>query len=127
MYYNSTFNIAIVSRHCVSIMSKLLRRLAGKKKEPQVNSYNWNAYYTEAELNEEKQAKIDKACEGLVAHYAVKNIMEGKADKGYLSNMTRWSHYVGKVAQRPSVKEAVETHKKQLKAKAFLSDILAKS
>jgi hypothetical protein len=107
-------------------MAKLLRRLAGKKKEPPVNSYNWNAYYTEAELDEKTKAKIDKACEGLVEHYAIKNILEGKADKGYLSNMSRWSGYVAKVAQRPSVKQSVETHAEQLKAKAFLGNILAK-
>ena len=107
-------------------MSKFLRRLAGKKKEPQVNSYNWNAYYTEEELDEKTQAKIDKACEGLVEHYAVKKILEGKADKGYLSNMNRWGKFAGKVAQDSSVKQSVETHAEQLKAKAFLNKILAK-
>ncbi len=108
-------------------MSKLLRRLAGKKKEPHVNSYHWNAYYTEAELDEKTEAKIKTACEGLVEHLALVKIMEDKADKGHLSNMNRWGKFVGKVAQRPSVKKAVETHKEQLIAKAFLSGVLAKS
>lgn len=108
-------------------MSKLLRRLAGKKKQPPVNSYHWNAYYTEAELDEKTDAKIKTACDGLVEHLALVMVMEGKADKGYLSNMNRWGKFVDKVAQRPSVKKAVETHTEQLIGKTFLSGILANS
>ena len=108
-------------------MSRFLRRLAGKAKEPPANSYNWNAYFSEAELNEKTQAKIDKACEGLVEHLALVDILEGKAPKGHLSSMERWKKYVGKKAQQPNVKDSVDTHSKQLKAKAFLSNMLAKS
>jgi hypothetical protein len=105
-------------------MSKLLRRLAGNKKEPPANSYTWNAYYTEAELSANTKGKIDKAGDGLVEHYALIEVMSGNASKGHMRNMECWSKFVAQVGEFPSVKKKVNVHKEQLKAKKFLNNLI---